>query len=256
MAEALITGLLKAKLCSPEDVWVSDQSKERRLYLTQTFGVQSVPHNKELLNVTDIAVLSIKPQVFNVILPDLKETFDSSKLYVSIMAGQTLETLKGIGENAKIVRVMPNMPALVGVGMSGCCATDTVSEEEKMSIYNLLESVGKVIWTQEAKIDAITAVSGSGPAYVFYFAEVMIKAGVEAGLSEHDSSLCVKQMLLGASELMMQSTDTPTELREKISSLGGTTLAGLNVMKKKSLDKIMSAVVQAVKKRSEELGRE
>ncbi len=255
MAEAIIRGVLAANILDVAHVVVSDKSQKRLAHMQDHYSIRHLS-NEELLAEVDIVVIAVKPQVFESILPILQSSFRSDVCYVSIMAGVTMTKLSDIGVGAKIVRVMPNMPALIGLGMSVLSCSDNVDTKVRTRVKNIFQAVGKTLWVNESQMDVVTAVSGSGPAYVFRLAEAMIQAAVGNGLNESGANVLVKQTLKGAAELMMQSTDTPAELCHKVSSPGGTTLAGLDVLEQADLNQIMNNVVVAAKKRSEELGKE
>lgn len=205
----------------------------------------------------DILVLAVKPQYMGDVLPLAAKWVDAGTVVVSVAAGSTIAQMAGgLGGHKKIVRVMPNTPALVGKGMSVLCAHGSVSAEERASVERLFEGVGNTAWLEdETLMDAVTAVSGSGPAYVFLLAEVMAAAGVKQGLPEDLAMQMAMTTIWGAGEMMGQGLDTPTQLRENVTSPGGTTAAALAVlMAEPGLRELLDKAIDAATKRGRELG--
>ena len=254
MAEALVSGILRNSLAQPDSVKVCDISTDRLQWMNTMYRVTSLSL-EELVEWSDVLVLAIKPQSFETLCSKLNACFREKLVYVSIMAGVPLSVLKHIGSKAKLIRVMPNTPALIGQGMSVLSSSDGLSQDARDSVESCFKSVGQTLWLDEASMDVVTAVSGSGPAYLFRLAEAMVKGAMDKGLSLDVAEVLVKQTFKGASDLMLDSTQTPAELRVQVSSPGGTTLAGLDVFEKADLDQIVGDVLEAAKLRSEELGR-
>lgn len=253
MAEAIIQGVIQAQVVDPSDIWISDVNQERCDILQHNFSVNAAENNKELLQNVDMAILAIKPQVAQEVLADLKDLWTANTVCVSIMAGKTLEFLAQLGEDIPAVRVMPNTPALVGQGMSALSASSTVSEDQKDKVEQVFASVGQCVWVPEDQMNAVTAVSGSGPAYIYAMGEAMIAAAQEQGLSAEAAEALVLQTITGAAAMMTQTNDSPQALREKVSSPGGTTLAGLTVLDKEGFRGMISKVVGAAAQRAREL---
>ena len=205
----------------------------------------------------DIVILAVKPQIFDQVLAANVGICGPQTVVVSVAAGKTISTMASIlGSNAgAIVRCMPNTPALVGRGISACCANKQVTDLQRARISQLLRSTGSVEWVDdEALIDAVTAVSGSGPAYVFYLAECMAAAGMAQGLPEELAMKLARETVSGAGELMRQSVETASKLRQNVTSPNGTTAAALAVlMADNGLSPLMEEAIAAARKRSEEL---
>ncbi len=204
----------------------------------------------------DVLVIAIKPQLFSGVLPGLRSIVAKETVVVSVAAGQTVDAIAALlGHEGGIVRTMPNTPALVGRGVTGAFANPSVSKAQRTQIDGLLKAVGKVAWVEdEGLIDAVTAVSGSGPAYVFYLAEAMAQAGVAAGLPEKLAQLLARETVCGAGELLHRSPDTAARLRQNVTSPKGTTAAALDVlMAQDGLAPLMEKAVAAAKKRAQEL---
>lgn len=204
-----------------------------------------------------VVVLAVKPQMMDEVLPAYTRFVSGDTVFLSIAAGRTLGSFQRIlGEDAAIVRAMPNTPAAVGRGMTVCCGNDQVSGAMRDQCTMLLEAVGQVAWVDdEATMDAVTAVSGSGPAYVFALTEALERAGVEAGLTPNLAAMLARATVCGAGELMHQAHEEPAELRRNVTSPGGTTAAALDVLmaEKDGLPPLLKRAVEAAAQRSREL---
>lgn len=203
----------------------------------------------------DVIVFAVKPQQLADILPLYKERFGTAPLYISIAAGKTLEFFIGhLGEGAKIIRAMPNTPALVGKAVTALCATPNISELQKNQATALMESFGKAIWVAEENMDAVTALSGSGPAYVFLFLEALTQAGINAGIDAETAKLLALEMTHGSIHLASKGSDDFAELRRKVTSKGGTTEAALQIlMAENALGGLIDSAIQAAIKRAKSL---
>ncbi len=223
-------------------------------------GVQHFPDASKAVR-ADILIIALKPQLMGAVLPGLTHLMDENNVLVSVAAGTTIESLSAPftleGKAIRIIRAMPNTPAMVQRGISVCVANDGVSEEQKETVSHLLMAVGDVDWVQdEALIDAVTGVSGSGPAYVFLLAEELAKAGVAAGLPAPLAARLAQATVSGAGELMRQSELPPAKLRENVTSPNGTTAAALAVlMDEQGLSPLMEKAVAAATERSRELAK-
>lgn len=204
----------------------------------------------------DVIVLAVKPQIVMGLLGDLTKLISSETVFISIITGKTLQTLQdGLQKPAAIVRAMPNTPALIGQGMTACIANDNVSKAQKEIVTELLSAVGELIWlTDEDQMHAVTALSGSGPAYIFAMIEAMQKAGEANGLSADLALMLALKTMQGAGQLAMQSDKPPAELRQQVTSPNGTTAAALGVLQgDNALDKLVTAAITAADRRSREL---
>ena len=256
MAEALIKGVTTAKVYAPENILISDVRAERLKVLCEKYGVIGVEGNAELASNVGILVLSVKPQNMAEALQSIKDAIKLNMLVISIAAGIKVSKIAGVLGDVAIVRVMPNTPALIGEGASALFANDKAKPmlDKAMSIFS---SVGKaVIVEDENLIDAVTAVSGSGPAYYFLLMEEMVKAAVGLGLPEEVAKDLVLQTAKGAGLLAVEADKTgesAAELRKKVTSPGGTTEAAIKVFTEGKFDSLVQAAIKRACERSKEL---
>ena len=255
MAEALIKGLLSRELFKPGQITVSDLSEVRRSHLKKTFGINTTLENKEVVKGSKIIVLAVKPQVMAIVLEEIRPVVSSDRLVVSIAAGITILSLeKGLPEGTRVVRVMPNTPALVQAGAAALCKGTAARPDDLDMVRKILETVGKAVVVPESLMDAVTGLSGSGPAYVFTFIEGLIDAGVREGLPRTVAQELVIQTVLGAALMCQNTGKHPAELTTMVTSPGGTTVAGLHVLERGALRGIILDAVRAATERSRELG--
>jgi pyrroline-5-carboxylate reductase len=258
MAEALIKGIINAKLYTPENVFISDIRTERLKFLSEKYGVVACEENSESAAKAQTVVLSIKPQNMTDALESIKDSKKKKKLVISIAAGIKVANIVAVLGDIAIVRVMPNTPALIGQGASALYA----NERAKPMLHKAVEifsAVGKaVVVDDEDLIDAVTALSGSGPAYYFLLMEEMIKTGARLGLPEDMAKDLVLQTAKGAALLADESDKTgegPAVLRQKVTSPGGTTEAALEVFKEGKISELISAAINRAYERSRELSK-
>jgi pyrroline-5-carboxylate reductase len=254
MAEALIKGIRGRGHGVREEIFVSEPREDRQKYLEQTYGVQATSSNKEVAVLCNIIILAVKPQNMGTVLDEIGPDITEEKTVVSIAAGITLAYLSSKLRTKKLIRVMPNTPALVQKGMTVMSLCECFSDTDMATVREIFMSIGELIVLPEKYMDAVTAVSGSGPAFIAFFIEAMIAAGIKLGLSEDSAFTLAVQTAIGTSKLLEAGT-APSKLREMVTSPGGTTAAGLNVFKDKGLADIISAALTAAKHRAEELGR-
>ncbi|MFO1416414.1 MAG: pyrroline-5-carboxylate reductase [Acinetobacter sp.] len=255
MAQALIGGLLSRGLPTTR-ITVSDPVEQIRHVLEEK-GIQTTADNLEAIKNADVVVLAVKPQVLATVLQPLKGLL-SDKLVISIIAGAEIQTISDlIGGSQRIVRVMPNTPALVQTGAHGIYASEAVGKQDRELTSQILAATGLTIWLDnEAQIDAVTAVSGSGPAYFFYLMESMIRAGKNLGLEEKVATALTLQTALGAAQMAITSSNSPAELRKNVTSPNGTTQAALEVFDRVQISQNIQAALAAAQKRSQELAQE
>jgi pyrroline-5-carboxylate reductase len=246
MAQALIGGLLSRGLPTTR-ITVSDPVEQIRHVLEEK-GIQTTADNLEAIKNADVVVLAVQP---------LKGLL-SDKLVISIIAGAEIQTISDlIGGSQRIVRVMPNTPALVQTGAHGIYASEAVGKQDRELTSQILAATGLTIWLDnEAQIDAVTAVSGSGPAYFFYLMESMIRAGKNLGLEEKVATALTLQTALGAAQMAITSSNSPAELRKNVTSPNGTTQAALEVFDRAQISQNIQAALAAAQKRSQELAQE
>jgi pyrroline-5-carboxylate reductase len=255
MGEAILAALLDKKLAVPADICISDISESRRQALEKQYGVTVTGSNREAIAGKDIVILSVKPQNLPEVLTDLKGCLQTGQLVLSIVAGVKIDVIsRGLGHD-RIVRSMPNTPARIGLGFSGWTATAKVSREQRERARNILGAMGREIYFDDEKyLDMVTAVSGSGPAYFFMFAESLIDAAVNIGFSRETAEEMVLQTMMGSVHLIQQSGRPPAELRRAVTSKGGTTERALMVFEEAGLGRIVSDAVKAAFERAKELG--
>jgi pyrroline-5-carboxylate reductase len=251
MAEALIKGMVQAGM---KDIIVSEPREDRRAYLEKTYGAKTTSDNTEVVKQSAIVILAVKPQNMDDVTSEIAPFITGEKLVVSIAAGITLPYLTSRLATSKIVRVMPNTPALVQEGMSVLSMCECIHDKEMAIVRGIFMSVGKVLVLPEKYMDAVTALSGSGPAFVALFTEAMIAAGIKMGLTEGNASELAIQAVIGTARLL-ETGMPPDKLREMVTSPGGTTAAGLKVFEEKGLKEMVSGVIGAAANRSKELGR-
>jgi len=266
MAEAMIGAVLQARLFAPEEIFASDISPQRCQWMRGRHGVTAFEDNPRVFAAGDIVVLAVKPQMMDQALEPIVETLAAGdfdrKLVISIAAGITLKRLEAIlyrplpeerRQRLPIVRVMPNTPALVLSGMSGMSANQHASSEDTAVTRAILEAMGHVRQFPETDLDAVTALSGSGPAYVFYFVEAMIRGGVALGLEAAVAAELTRATFNGAMKLLAETGEEPAELRRKVTSPGGTTAAALKVLDEKKVDQAIVEAILAAARRSKAL---
>jgi len=257
MAEALIRGIIKAGLFEAGQVVAVDPADERRQLLSDKFKV-STSGEASVLADCGIVILAVKPQVITGILQNQRQHFNKEQLVISIAAGISLAALEAslAGCGCRVVRVMPNTPALVMEGASALCGGSLVSNEDMESARMIFDAVGKSVVLSETEMDAVTGLSGSGPAYVFSFIEALIDGGVKVGLTRQIAETLALQTVLGATRLAISTGEHPADLRAMVTSPGGTTIAGLHEMEKAGFQGIVMDAVEAATRRSRELGRQ
>ncbi|MCC5829652.1 MAG: pyrroline-5-carboxylate reductase [Phycisphaeraceae bacterium] len=253
MAEAIALGAINGGVRTGNDIAAFDPSAERQSVMSR-MGIRVMDEPARLLEAQGLLVLAIKPQVFDELDGLLSAVGPDGPCVVSIMAGITLGRLRQrSGKGARLVRVMPNTPLLVGAGMSAISAADSATSSDIGQVRRLFEAAGRVIEIDENLMDAVTAVSGSGPAYLFYLAQAMLRAASELGLSPDQARLLVDQTLLGASRMLERSEDSPEVLRQRVTSKGGTTQAATTKLDESDVAGIWVSAIKAAAQRSKEL---
>ena len=255
MAEALIKGLTAAGLFGGDRIVCSEPFEERRNYLAETYGVEVTPSNLKVLEGAEAFVLAVKPQVIRDVLAEIATAVTPEHLVISIAAGIRLEVLEGtLPEHARVVRVMPNTPALVQAGAAGVCGGSNAGDGDVEFVLSLFNAVGVAHRVPESLMDAVTGLSGSGPAYLFRFAQALIDAGVLVGLPRPVAHDLVVQTLYGAAKMMKETGRSPYDLTAMVTSPGGTTIAGLHAMEEAGFTAAAMGGVLAATERSKELG--
>jgi pyrroline-5-carboxylate reductase len=255
MAEAIIGGLLAANVCRPESLWATDPVPARCDRLKSRFGVRVGLDNRQAVAWGDVVILAVKPQVLAPVLQELGAELHRV-LLISIAAGVTIQTIMSHVPSAKrVIRVMPNMPALVREGMTALAWSGTVPEQDQEIARTVFQAVGRVIPIEERLMDAVTGLSGSGPAYVFQAIEALADGGVKMGLPRQTAEVLAAQTVLGAAKMVLESGEHPAKLKDRVASPGGTTIAGLHRLEEGRFRATLIGAVEAATKRSQELAR-
>ena len=255
MAGALVKGLLRAGHYTPADVWVSDAVDAQLRRLKRAYKIEGTRDNRALVRGSQTIVLAVKPQVMAQVLDEIRPDATPKKLFISIAAGFPLQRLEqGLGGGARVVRVMPNTPCLVGKGISVAVAGVHATPADLKQTLKLFSACGEAVAiTGEALLDAVTALSGSGPAFVYQFAEALIDGGIRGGLSPQLATKLCFHTLAGAAAMLLESGMSPRELRDMVTSPGGTTLAGLTVLEQRQFREAVVAAIEAATRRAHEL---
>jgi pyrroline-5-carboxylate reductase len=256
MATALIRGMLKAGVSSPQQIRASDPVEEARRVLGGETGIGIADSNVEVVEQSDVVVLAVKPQSMASVHEQIRPALSQAKLIISIAAGITIETLqKGLGPDVRIIRVMPNTPALVGEGASAYALGPGVREDEEALVRTCLNSVGRSVRVPELQLDAVTGLSGSGPAFVYVMIEALSDGGVRMGLPRETATILAAQTVLGAARMVLETGLHPGLLKDQVTSPGGTTIAGLHALERGKVRGDLIDAVEAATRRSAELGQ-
>lgn len=255
MAEAILSAVLRQNLASPGDISVSDVAPARRVYLDKAYGVAVMEDNRKAAEGKDSIILAVKPQNLAEVMTGLRGQLTPDQLVISIIAGKSISTIgSGLSHNC-IVRSMPNTPAQIGEGITVWTATPEVNASQKQWAASILGVMGTEIFVDEEKfLDMATAVSGSGPAYVFLFVESMVDAAVKLGFTPEVARKLVIQTLLGAGHLIQRSGKEPRELRRMVTSPGGTTAEAISVFEQAGFTDLVSKAIRAAYQKARDLG--
>jgi pyrroline-5-carboxylate reductase len=268
MAEAFIGAVTRAGIIPSTMIYASDVNSDRLNMLKKTYGISVMDDNYKIFSMCDIIVLAVKPQQMSDVLSKITSSneygIERRKIVISIAAGVTLGKLESFlyapltredSDKLPLIRVMPNTPALVLAGMSGMSANRNAVPDDINTARTILEAMGKVIEFKEEALDAVTALSGSGPAYVFYLVESMIQAGIDMGLDPYDSAILAVTTLKGSATLIEEIGESPELLRRRVTSPGGTTEEAFKVLEKKKVEETIIEAISAAARRSKELSR-
>jgi pyrroline-5-carboxylate reductase len=255
MGEAMIGGLLRQKVLAPEQIIASDPLPERRADITARFGIRCTGSNQEAARAADVLILSVKPQVVDKVMAEFGGEGRHPKLVLSIIAGVTIEQICEGLNNPNVVRSMPNTPARIGQGITVWAAAPSVSETQRAQVRAILESFGQEVYVDdEHYLDMATALSGTGPAYIFMFMEAMIDAGVHLGFSRRVAEQLVIQTMRGSIEYAAATKEHPAALRNQVTSPGGTSAEAIYHLEKGGLRTVLSRAIWAAYQRSVTLG--
>jgi pyrroline-5-carboxylate reductase len=255
MGEALIAGLIKAKFTPPEQIMAFDADGERLQFIRKKYGIVKASDNNHLSSQCDPLLLCVKPQSMREVIEGMADSLDPSKLVVSIAAGVPLCVIETYARRQlRLIRVMPNINVLVQGGASAIAPGNLATQEDLELTKTIFDCVGRSITVHEPLMDAVTGLSGSGPAYVFLIIEALTDAGVHLGMTRSQALTLVAQTILGSVKLLFDTGEHPALLREKVTSPGGTTAAGLYKLEEGGLRKILMDAVIAATQKSKELG--
>lgn len=254
MGEALLSRLLFKGMYAPMDVLVSDPSASRREMLASQYQVHVSEQNQAVVDAADIVLLAIKPQLFDVVVQALVRQ-NAQQIVLSILAGVPLARLESAFPNYPVIRAMPNTPATVGAGMTAIAAGAHAQPSHLALAMQVFGAVGEVVEVPERLMDAVTGLSGSGPAYVALMVEALADGGVAAGLPRAIAQQLALQTVLGTAELLKESNLHPAELKDRVTSPGGTTIAGVSHLERQGFRSALIEAVRAAAMRSQELGR-
>ena len=256
MAEAIIHGIIQNQVVLPNRILASDLSGERREYISRTFGMETVEENRSLVDQSNVIFLAVKPQAVPQVLKDIGANMGPDKLLISIVAGVPIKTLSsGLPKGPRIVRTMPNTPMTVMEGAMAIASDSPALPEDLETVETLFRPLGSTVQIEEKLIDAVTGLSGSGPAYVFMMLEALADGGVKMGLPRDVSETLAAQTLLGSAKLFLETRINPGQLKCMVTSPGGTTIAGIHELEKGGLRASLMNAVESATKRSIELGK-
>ncbi len=255
MGEALVRGMIKAELVTAEKIMVAEPDSSRQQYLTSQYGIGVTTEPGELASFAEVVVLAVKPQIMEPVLQQYVAHLDENHLIISIAAGVTIAAMERLlGESARIIRVMPNTPALVLAGASALSGNRRVSEEDMETARSIFSAVGICVEVAENLLDAVTGLSGSGPGYVFTFIEAMVDGGVLAGLPRPVAEQLVLQTVYGSARLALETGEAASVLKGRVTSPGGTTITGIQVLEEAGIRGTVMTAIEAATERSRDLG--
>jgi len=256
MAEALIRGLLKTGLVRPEAIFASDVRPDRIEELGSRYGIQPLSDNTLLVQRADVVILAVKPQVIQAVVEEIRSAVTPETLFISIAAGVGTATLRPLlPGRTRLIRTMPNTPALVLEGATAIARADDLEPGDLEIAQEIFSAVGKVVVLDETLLDAVTGLSGSGPAYVALIIEALADGGVKAGLDRQTAMTLSVQTVLGAARLLLETGSHPGQLKDMVASPGGTTIAGIHALEEGGLRHALISAVERATLRSKELGR-
>lgn len=255
MAEAIIKGLLDAEACQPAHILATDVRGGRLEELRKTYGIEVSQDNRKAAAWADVVVLAVKPQVLDKLFVEIRDSLRANTLVISIAAGVPISRMQSfLSPNTRVIRTMPNTPALVQEGATAIAAGTHATAEDVALAKKLFECLGLCVVLDEAALDAVTGLSGSGPAYIFLIIEALADAGVKVGLARDTAQLLAAQTVLGSAKLLLQTGEHPGRLKDMVTSPGGTAIAGLHTLEAGGLRTTLMNAVEAATARSRELG--
>jgi pyrroline-5-carboxylate reductase len=256
MATALAKGFVRAEIVVPREIMASDPHEAARKNFSAELGSKATASNLDVAKFANVLVLATKPDQFAAVLADIRGIFSANHLLISIAAGVTLAKLEGaLSSGARVIRVMPNTPALVGSGASAFATGKNATEADAQVAAKLLSAVGLAVQVKESLLDAVTGLSGSGPAYVYQFIEALSDGGVATGLPRDIATRLAAQTVLGAAKMVLETGQHPGALKDQVTSPGGTTIEGLHELEKGQLRATVMNAVRAATEKSKKLGQ-
>lgn len=257
IGEAVLRGLAKAGWLNPENVIVSAKHQRRLEALAERYGVRTTLENCEVTQAADLLLLSVKPQIVHGVLEEIGDVVTDAAVIVSVVAGLSITAIqKTLPRPMPVVRAMPNTPALVLEGATAIASAAGVSDSQMDRVRRMFNALGRVVFVEEAQMNAVTGLSGSGPAYVFLTIDALADAGVRVGLSRDDALLLAAQTVLGSARLLLESGEHPGRLKDMVTSPGGTAIAGVATLEAGGLRTTLIRAVESATARCAELGRE
>jgi pyrroline-5-carboxylate reductase len=255
MAEAIIRGLLRGEDLAPQRIGASAPREERRAELSSKYGLWTTGDNLALVERSDVLVLSVKPQLFKKVLDQVGGKVKKETLVISVAAGVPISAMEAkLPEGTRVIRTMPNTPAVVDAGATAISRGTHATDADMALAKQIFDAVGITVVLDEYQLDAVTGLSGSGPAYVFLILEALSDAGVKVGLSRRTSQQLAAQTLLGSAKLLIETNEHPGQLKDRVTSPGGTAIAGLHTLEAGGMRTTLMDAVEAATKRSRELG--
>jgi pyrroline-5-carboxylate reductase len=256
IGSAIARGVVCAGLARADQVIASDISESLRATMAKDLGIKTAADNSKLCEFADIVILAVKPQILDSVVKEIAGAVGDTKLVVSVAAGVPLSRIEAnLAPGARVVRVMPNIPCVVGAGASGYAAGAGATKADLDKVASVLGSFGVALPVEEKYLDAVTGLSGSGPAYVFLFIEALADGGVQVGLSRDVALKFALQTVYGSARMALETAKHPAELKDEVTSPGGTTIAGLYALEQKGFRAAVMDAVVAATKRSQELGK-
>lgn len=256
MGEALVSGLISSKSTAAENIICTDIREDQLESVKEKYGVAVTTNNLDAVKASEIIIYAVKPQIIAPVLIETASKLDMSKLVISIAAGVPLAAIEScLKKKLRLIRVMPNIAAFVKESATVVAAGENASQDDVKMAMAIFDSMGKTIFLKEnALMDAVTGLSGSGPAYIFLIVDALADAGVKVGLARQDALFLATQTVLGAAKLLMETKEHPGRLKDMVTSPGGTAIAGLHTLEKGGLRTTLMDAVEAATKRSQELG--
>lgn len=255
MAKAIIKGIISSAVVLKENIKASEISQEVAQKASEETGVKVITNNKELVIFSDIIILCVKPYTVESVLKELKDTLTEDKLVISIAAGVSIKTIENaLGKKVPVIRVMPNTSALVKESMSAVCKGKYVSLEDLSFVLELFKSIGRCIEVKEKFINAVTSISGSGPAFMYLIIDALADGGVKMGLKKETAIELAAQTAIGAAKMVLETGKHPAVLKDEVATPGGCTIAGISVMESEHIRSSLIKTVQETAKIASELG--